>query len=299
MATKKDFYEVLGVSKSASAEELKKAYRKLALEWHPDRNKSAQANEKFKEINQAYEVLSDPQKRSTYDQLGHAAFEPGAGGFGAAGGYARTYQQGPFTYSYTTYGGDPAGSPFEGFDFSDAFQIFEQFFGTASPFTSRRQRQRSIYSLTIDFMDAVKGCEKTVKIEGRTRKIKIPAGVDNGSRIRFAEFDVVIEVRPDSRFRREDYDLYLDLPISFTQAILGDAVSVPTIDGPVKLKVQPGTQPNTLVRLRGRGVLHPYGSSRGDQYVRIKITIPQKLTQSQREILEQFEDEGKTKRGWF
>lgn len=298
MSPKRDFYEVLGVSKNASAEEMKRAYRKLALEWHPDRNKSSQANEKFKEINQAYEVLSDPQKHSTYDKLGHAAFEPGAGGFGAAGGYTRTYQQGPFAYSYTNYGGQP-GEEFDGFDFSDPFQIFAQFFGNASPFTSRKQRQRSIYSLTIDFMDAVKGCEKTVKIEGRTRKIKIPAGVENGSRIRFADFDIVIEVRPDSRFKREDDDLYLDLSISFTQATLGGTVSVPTIDGPVKLKVQPGTQPNTLVRLRGRGVLHPYGSSRGDQYIRIKVTIPQKITRSQKEILEDFENEGKTKRGWF
>src|SRR3989344_1012336 len=121
MATKRDYYEVLGVSKSAKPDEMKRAYRKLALEWHPDRNKSPQANEKFKEINEAYEVLSDPKKKETYDQFGHSAFQPGMGG-GAAGqgpfGSGGGFRQGPFTYYYSS-GGAQGGNPFEGFDFSD------------------------------------------------------------------------------------------------------------------------------------------------------------------------------------
>ena len=152
MTTKRDYYDILGVKKDASSQEIKKAYRKLALEHHPDRNKAAGASEKFKEINEAYEVLSDPKKKETYDQFGHAAFDPRYGGFGGAaagspfGGQSQTYRQGPFTYTYTTSGG---GSPFGGF--SDPFEIFEAFFGGASPFRQAARMQR--YGLSISFMD--------------------------------------------------------------------------------------------------------------------------------------------------
>ena len=156
MSSITDYYTLLGVSKSATADEIKKAYRKLALEYHPDRNKSKDAEEKFKEITKAYEVLSNEEKRSAYDQLGHAAFEQGAGAgqggpFGGGGGGG---QYGPFNYSYSTNGG--------GFDFggsSDPFEIFEQFFG-GSPFGSRQRR--AAYSATLTFMEAVKGVEKEV-----------------------------------------------------------------------------------------------------------------------------------------
>ena len=145
----KDFYEILGVSKNASSEEIKKAYRKQALQWHPDRNKSEGANEKFKGINKAYEILSDSKKKEAYDQYGESAFQSGSG-FGAQGSTGR---YGPFTYTYTTSGGGDGGSQssgFEGFDFggfSDPFEIFEQFFGFQSPFSrgGRRQRQRDVY----------------------------------------------------------------------------------------------------------------------------------------------------------
>src|SRR3989338_5539045 len=206
----KNFYEVLDVSKGANPDEIKKAYRKLALQWHPDRNKNEGANEKFKEINKAYEVLSDPKKKEVYDQYGESAFKPG-GGFGEGspfGAQGRTGRYGPFTYSYTTYGGGGGGSPFEGVDsggFSDPFEIFEQFFGGGgSPF-GRRAKQHSVYRLTLDFMEAVKGVEKTVDIEGKRQKPKIPAGVDDGTRVRFGDYDVVINVQPDTRFKREDY----------------------------------------------------------------------------------------------
>lgn len=295
----KDFYEVLGVAKNASEAEIKKAYRKLALEWHPDRNKTPDASEKFKEINKAYEVLSDPKKKEMYDQYGDAAFRPGSGFGGSSPFGSQTGGYGPFTYTYTT-GGD--GSPFEGFDFggfTDPFEIFEQFFGGGSPFGRRNTRQRSIYRLTIDFMEAVKGVEKRVEIDGKEQKIKIPAGVDNGTRIRFHDYDVILDVQSDSRFKREDYDLITDIELNFTQAVLGDVVSVPTIDGPLNLKIQPGTQPGTLIRLQGKGVPHVRGSNRGDQYVRVKVAVPEKISNRQKELLKEFDEEGKKKRSWF
>ncbi|KKS98240.1 MAG: DnaJ protein [Candidatus Gottesmanbacteria bacterium GW2011_GWA2_43_14] len=293
----KDFYEVLGVSRSATDAEIKKAYRKLALEWHPDRNKSAGAADKFKEITKAYEVLSDSQKREMYNQYGESAFAQGQG-FG--GGGQQTGRYGPFSYSYSSSGG---GNPFEGVDFggfSDPFDIFEQFFGGASPFGRQsRQKQNPVYQLTIDFMEAVKGTEKSVSVEGRKESIKIPAGVDNGSRIRFKDYDVLIRVQPDSRFQREDYDLISEMPISISQAAMGDVVSVPTIDGPLNLKIQPGTQPGSLVRLKGKGVPILRGGGRGDHYIKIKILIPTKLSSRQKELLEEFEKEDTKKKGWF
>jgi molecular chaperone DnaJ len=160
----KDYYQVLGVNKSASEAEIKKAYRKLALQYHPDRNKGNKESEaKFKEVTKAYEVLSDPQKKQAYDQYGHAAFEQGAGQgpFGAGGPFGGQGggQYGPFTYTYTSNGGQGGGFDFGGF--SDPFEIFEQFFGGGNPFG--RQQRRPIYSLRIDFMDAVKGITKKIK----------------------------------------------------------------------------------------------------------------------------------------
>ncbi len=291
MATKRDYYEVLGVSKNASTEELKRAYRKLALEWHPDRNKAAGANEKFKEINEAYAVLSDPKKKETYDQFGHAAFAPG-GGFGAHGAAGQgPFGQGPFTYTYSTGGG---GSPF-GADFIDPFEIFEQFFGGG--FSPRQTRaRREVYEITIDFMEAARGVTKEVHVprgragDGSVRKtIKIPAGVDTGSRIRFDDFDIVVEVRPDKQFKREGNDLIIDHEITYTQAALGAVVEVPTIDGSLSIRIQPGTQPGTLIRLRGKGVPSVRGGGRGDQYVRVQLTIPTHLSRRQRELLEELE----------
>ncbi|MBI3577471.1 DnaJ domain-containing protein [Candidatus Gottesmanbacteria bacterium] len=293
MAIKRDYYEVLGVSKNASFEELKKAYRKLALEWHPDRNKSPQAHEKFKEINEAYAVLSDSKKKETYDQFGHAAFQPGMGG-GAAGqgpfgGGFR--QQGPFSYTWSSTGG---GSPFGDGDFIDPFEIFEQFFGGG--FSPRQTRaRREVYQITIDFMDAAKGVTKEVHLprgragDGSVRKtVKIPAGVDTGSRIRFDDFDIVVEVRPDSKYRREQDDIYVDFEIPFAQAALGTVADVPTIDGSVKLRIQPGTQSGTLIRLHGKGVPHVRGGGRGDEYVRIQIHVPTHLSRHQKELLEEL-----------
>lgn len=287
MVTKRDYYDILGVSKGASAAEIKKAYRKLALEHHPDRNKTPDANEKFKEINEAYEVLSNPKKKETYDQFGHAAFAPG-GGFGAGGpfGQTRTYRQGPFTYTYTTGGGGFEGMDFGGF--SDPFEIFEQFFGGASPFARAARIPR--YGLSLSFMDAAKGCEKEVVIQGRQRKIKVPAGVDDGSRVRFEDFYVTIDVKPDKTFQRDGADVFVNQEISLKTAILGGTVEVPTIDGEVKLKVRSGTQPGTMVRLRGRGIKRLRGFGRGDQYIRLQVKIPEKLNRKQKELVKEFEE---------
>lgn len=290
MTDKRDFYEILGASKTATPEELKRAYRKLALEYHPDKNKSAGAEDKFKEINQAYEVLSDPQKRSAYDQVGRAGFEQtggnGAGGgpFGGAGG-----QYGPFTYTYGNSGGA------QGFDFgggADPFEIFEQFFGGG--FARRKPR----YGITIDFIEAVKGTTKRVTIDGKQQNIKIPAGVDNNSRIQFPDYDIVVTVAGNSKFHREGNDILTEKQISISQAIVGATVDIETVHGSVKIKIPAGTQPDALIRIKGKGVPKVRGGGNGNHFVRVKIQIPSKISARQKELLEEFEEESK-KRHWF
>lgn len=287
MATSRDYYDILGVSKTATAADIKSAYRKSAMKYHPDRNKEAGAEAKFKEINEAYEVLSDEKKKTTYDQYGHAAFQQGNMG-GAAGGNPG-YGGGPFSYTYTNRGGG-GGNPFEGFDFggqgfSDPFDIFESFFGGGM----RRGPRKQVYQLDIAFMEAVNGVTKEVQIDGKKKTIKIPPGADTGTRIRYQDFDIVIAVAPDSTFRREGDDIYIDVDVPFYRAILGGDISVPTLDGSLKLKVRPGTQPNTMVRLREYGISHVSGRGKGDQYVRLIISMPEKISRQEREALEIFE----------
>jgi DnaJ-class molecular chaperone len=282
-----DYYQILGVSKNASDSEIKAAYRKKALEWHPDRNKIPQASEKFKEINEAYEVLSNSEKRAAYDQFGSGAFR----------------QQGPFTYTYRTYGG--GGGPFEGIDFgefSDPFEIFEQFFGGAFAGgyggQGRTRQRRQVYSLTISFMEAVRGTEKKVDIGGKSMTIKIPAGVDDGSRVRFGDFDIVLSVTADKTFHRDGLNIYVDSEVDFADAALGTNIDVATIDGPVTLKVPSGTQPDTLIRLQGRGVPDPRSGRVGDEYVRIRVKVPTKLSRHEKELLEELRN-GPKRSGWF
>ncbi len=284
MATKKDYYQILGVKKDASDKEIKAAYRKLALEWHPDKhpNNKEEAEEKFKEINEAYQVLSDPKKRKQYDQFGHAAFDP-ASGFGSDP-FAGGFKQGPFTWTYTT-----TGSGFENADFADPFEIFEQFFGGGFARSGYRQaKPRPRYSLTVDFMDALKGATKEVVIDGKRKKIKIPAGADDGTRIRFKDFDVTLDVKPHPKYKRDGYNLFLNHEIPYSLAVLGGVTEVELPDKKLKLKVRPGTKSHTLVRLRGEGVPMLHSRGKGDLYVRLIVDVPEKLSTEQKEAVERL-----------
>lgn len=284
MATKRDYYEILGVTKSATDKEIKSAYRKLALKWHPDKNadKKQEAETKFKEINEAYQVLSDTKKRQTYDQFGHAAFDPSSGMGGNP--FSGAHQSGPFTWSYTTSGG---ANPFGDADFNDPFDIFESFFGGGF---GRQARPR--YSLTIDFLEAVKGTTKEVTIDGKKHTIKVPAGANDGTRIRFENFDVTIDVKTHERYKRDGYDLFIDHEIPFSMAVLGGTAEVETIESTLKLKVRAGTASHTMVRLRGEGVQMLQRSGKGDLYVRLIVTVPEKLTKEQKKAVEQLKKAG-------
>jgi len=283
---KKDFYEILGVSKNASKEEIKSAYRKSALKFHPDRNKEPDAEEKFKEINEAYEVLSNDQKKSAYDQYGHAAFDPNSGPFG---GRTYTQQNGPFNFTYTQSGGNPfGGSDFDFGGFSNPFDIFEQFFGGSFSGQTRQHKRLETYKISISFLEAANGCQKEVNIDGHRKSIKIPAGVDDGQKIRFQDFILYIDVQPDKIFKREGNDVFITVTLNFSQAVLGTVVEVPTLTEPLKVKVKSGTQPNTLVRLRGKGIRDVNGYGIGDFYIRLMVEIPARLNSRQKDLIKQL-----------
>lgn len=274
-----NYYEVLGVKKNASQAEIKQAYRKLALEWHPDKNKSAGASDKFKKINEAFEVLSNEQKRQAYNQFGHA---------GVKGSQARGQaQSGPYTsYSYSGNISDI----FESFGFSqggasDPFDIFESFFGSRRP---SAQPRKAIYQIRISFEEATHGVEKNVVIQGKTKKIKIPAGVDTNNRIRFSDFDIIIEVSPSRSYKRDGQDIYYEHQLNYLDAILGTETSIPGLEKEIKLKIKPGTQPNTVVRLQGFGLPYPKSNQKGNFYVILKIEIPKSLNQTERKLINEL-----------
>ncbi|HSV94492.1 MAG TPA: J domain-containing protein [Spirochaetia bacterium] len=285
MATSRDYYDILGVSKSATAAEIKSAYRKLALKWHPDRNKENDAHEKFKEINEAYEVLSNPEKKAKFDQFGHAAFGNG-GGFNPNGGagnpFGSYYQAGGNINFEDLFGG--AGG------FSDPFDIFSGFFGGG--FGGQRRPQKTHYSLKIDFDEAVHGAEKSIVHQGKEYTIKIPAGADEGTTIRYSDFDISFDVRPSKIFKREGSNVIVNHEIPFTLAILGGDTVIPTLDGELKIKVRPGTQPESAIRLTGKGVKHLRGNQHGDLYIRYVIKFPTRLSGKQKDLLKKFEAEG-------
>ncbi len=283
---KKDFYETLGVSKNATKDDIKSAYRKQAMAWHPDKNKSPDAEEKFKEINEAYEVLSNDQKRAAYDQFGHAAFDPSQGG-GNFGGNTYSQQSGPYHFTWQSGGGQGADFQFGGF--SNPFDIFEQFFGMGgASFGGQARRQVPTYKLQLTFLEAALGVEKEVEIDGKAKKIKIPAGVDDGQRIKFTNFNLYIDVLPDKIFRRDGNDVFVNQTITLTQAILGDVIEVPTLTDTLKVRVKAGTQPGTLVRLRGKGIKNVTGYGVGDFYIRLNITIPSRLTSRQKDLVKEL-----------
>ena len=358
---KRDYYEVLGVDKSVSDDELKKTYRKMAKKYHPDLNPgNKEAEQKFKEVNEAYEVLSDKEKRARYDQFGHAGVDPNFGAGGAGGAY---------------------GGGFTG-DFGDLGDIFSSFFGggfgggarRSNPNAPRRGNDTAA-SVNLSFEEAAKGCRKTVKVtkienckecggsgaekgstpktcpvchgtgqvsttqrtpfgvmqtqkvcdnchgsgkiidkpchtcagKGRIRHtveqtVDIPAGIDDGQVINVrgggdaganggpsGDLRINVNVRPHPIFEREGYDVYCQIPITFTQAALGDEVIVPTLDGKVKLNIHEGTQPGDEFKLRGKGIQRLNYSGRGDQYVKVVVEVPKELTKAQKDKLKEFE----------
>ncbi len=304
MATVKDYYEILGVNRNASAEDLKQAYKRLAKTHHPDMaapDNKKEAEEKFKEINEAFQVLSNSEKRQMYDQVGHAAFQQGAAGGGAGPFGGQGGQWGPFTYSR---GG--AGIDFG--DLEDPFDIFESVFGFRG-FRGQARRGRNLsYSFTIGFLEAARGLAQEIKVDGKKIKIKIPVGVRDGTELRFTgegepgpngtppgDLYLTIRIRPHPTFTRVRDDLYLAREISFAKAALGDVIEVPVLapeksegEEVVKLKIPPGTQHGTDFRLRGKGFPRLHDAGRGDQYVRVFIKIPKKLTREEKDLLERL-----------
>lgn len=360
MADKRDYYEVLGVQKGASDDEVKKAHRKLAKQYHPDLNRdNPEAAEKYKELNEAYEVLSDKEKRQKYDQFGFAGVDPSYGG-GAGGAYGGGFG-----------------------DFGDLGDIFSSFFGGGfggGRSTTRRnapQRGESIrQSVILSFEEAAFGCEKEITIDrienceecggtgaakgtspetcsncrgtgtvtqtqrtplgmfqtqaacphchgtgkivktpcskcsgagrvrkSRTLKVNIPAGIDEGQSIQLrgqgnagvnggpsGDLLVTVSIRPHPVFTRDGSNVICEIPISFAQAALGDSLQVPTIDGRIEYKIPEGTQTGTVFRMKGKGIQNVNGRGRGDQFVRVNIEVPKNLSEKQKRLLREFEE---------
>lgn len=297
---KQDYYEILGVSKSASEAEIKSAYRKLARKHHPDIDKSPGAGEKFKEVSQAYQILSDPSKRKQYDQFGPAG---PTNPFGGGGG---GWQQ----YSWSSGGGSAGGGPNIQFDFGgleDPFELFEQIFGGGSPF-GQSFRRRPTYQMELSFDEAIHGVTKEVEVEERNSqgrvirkriKIKVPAGVDNGTKVRFGEMDIVFHVNRHPQFLREGADIFSELTVTIPQLVLGEVFEVNTTQGTVKVKVPPGTQPGSLVRLKGKGAPRLGGSDHGEHFVRVNLQVPQNPSKQERQLYEELYKLGQKKKGWF
>jgi DnaJ-class molecular chaperone len=283
--SKRDYYEVLGVGKTAKPEEIKKAYRKKALEFHPDRNKSADASDKFKEVNEAYEVLSNQQKRATYDQFGHTAFQGGGApggnpfsGFGGSGPFQYTYQGNPQDFA-DAFGG-----------FSDPFEIFESFFGGAG--FRRASAPRPVYQMKLSFDEAMKGVERSLVHQGEEFKVKIPAGVDTGMSMRFQKFDLSFVVEPSKDFEREGSDLIVEQELPLTTFLLGGQVKIKTLGEELEVRIRVGMKPNSMLRLAGKGAPVPQTSRRGDLYIKLKAQIPGRLSRKQKKLVQQLQAEG-------
>jgi len=315
-----DYYKVLGLDKGASLEDIKKAYRKLALKYHPDRNPTdkKRAEEKFKEISEAYAVLSDPEKRKQYDEFGTDAFRQKFSqedifrnfdindilrgfGFGNLGGeftwFGGAGGQGAKRRVYTQRRADP---------FGDIFG--EAAYGQRE--TAPTKDQDIEYNLSITLEESVLGAEKKLSLRKgditEEVNVKIPAGISSGKKLRLAgkglrspyggpagDLYLNIQVLPHPIFSRDGDDLYVEKTVSFSQACLGTTIDVPTLGGPPKrMKVPPGTQSNTKIRMKGFGVPHLKGEGRGDQYVRIFVDVPKKLNARQTELIKKLAEEG-------
>jgi molecular chaperone DnaJ len=300
MPTKRDYYQVLGVQKSASDDEIKKAFRKLAVKYHPDKNpNNKEAEEKFKEASEAYEILSDKQKRARYDQFGHAGV--GGAGTGGGGNYGNPFGQGGnFNFNGQSFN----------FDFGDGGldDIIGNIFGFGG--RTRRPTRGADYqtSVTITFEEAIFGTEKTVHKEGETIKLKIPAGIDDGMQIRLAgkggdapqggtkgDLYVRVNVRPHKKLTREGYIILSDQHINMVDAALGIEIDVETVDGIITMKIPAGTQSGTNFKLSGHGAPIMSGDTdrRGPHIITIIVDTPTNLSKKQKEILKDFADNPK------
>lgn len=287
--SKRDYYEVLGVSKGASDDEIKKAFRKLAIKYHPDKNPgNKEAEEKFKEANEAYSVLSDKDKRSRYDQFGHA----GVGGAGGGGNPFEGFNFNGQNYSFN-FGGAGGMGGFE--------DILGSLFGMGGFRTARRGRDYKT-SCTIDFDEAIFGTTKNISVDGEEIPLKIPAGIYDGQRIRLSgrggpapqqggergDLYVEVRVRAHKSLTREGDLILSEATIPMVDAVLGTEVDIETVDGTITMKVPAGTQPGTNFKLAGHGAPRVGSSERGPQIVTINVEIPKKLNKKQRELMEQF-----------
>ena len=299
---KRDYYEVLGVSKNASDDEIKKAYRKLAIKYHPDKNPGdKEAEAKFKEINEAHDVLSDKQKRARYDQFGHA----GVGGAGFGGGASGNPfgQGGAFNFNGQTFNFDfGGGSPFD--------DILGNIFGFGG---ARRPRRGADYqtSVTLTFEEAIFGTTEEVEIDGKKTKVKIPAGIDDGMSIRIhgkggpapeggterGDLYVRIRVKPHKHLTREGAIILSEEHIDMVDAALGTEIDVETVDGTVTMKVPAGTQSGTPFKLSGHGVPMRADGDRGPHIVTVVVDTPKNLSKKQKELLEEFKKN--KKRGFW
>ena len=292
--SKRDYYEVLGVSKNASDDEIKKAYRKLAVKYHPDKNPGDKAaEEKFKEISEAHEVLSDKQKRARYDQFGHAGVGGASGDpFSGAG---NPFQNGNFNFNGQSFNFDFGGGG--GLD-----DLLGNLFGFGGA-GNRRPRRGSDYqtSITIDFEEAIFGATKTIDDNGKALKIKIPAGIDDGMSIRLrgkggaapsggepGDLYILVHVRPHKTLTREGNLILSEAKIDMADAALGCEIDVETVDGKVTMKIPAGTQSGTPFKLSGHGVPFRADGDRGPHIVTIIVETPKNLSKKQKELLEEF-----------
>jgi len=317
--SKKDYYSLLGVSRTVGEDELKKAYRKLAMQFHPDKNPGdKKAEEKFKEISEAYEVLSDPKKREMYDQFGHAGSQAGFGGaggpFGGAGG---PFGAGGFRGGFGGRPGGQAGPE----DFQDIFgDVFGDLFGGRGPGSAGGARSRRPqkgadlrYTLNISFEDSALGCEKVIsfmrqragKDDTAKLSVTVPAGVKENQKLKLkgegdtpaqggaaGDLYVIIQIQDHALFRREENDILMDLPITYTDALLGTEVEIPTVTGKAMIRVPPGTHSGQTFRLRGKGFPKVGGFGSGDMLVKVLIDIPESLSREQKDLIEQLAKKG-------
>jgi len=293
----KDYYKTLGVERNASEDDIRKAYRKLAMKYHPDRNPNdKQAEEHFKEINEAYQVLSDSKKRTHYDRLGSD--------------YSNWQQRGePGNFDWGQYEGFPGGVRVEYGDLDDLFGGaggFSDFFrtifgrgaagaGTGARTRSRQQHQGYQQELEITLDEAYNGATRLLQTDGKQKQVRIPAGVRTGSKVRVAgagpnglDLYLIVDVQEDKRFERRGNDLHTTATVNVFTAILGGEAEVETLSGKIKLNVPAGTQPEQVFRLAGRGMpTVKNANEKGDLYVRLKVQIPKYLSPKQRELLEE------------